>query len=127
MSDSPGSLRTILVADDRPEIRLLTASLLEEEGYAALAAGDAEEALRIAAKAPIDLALLDVVMPGSRVDDLVAGLRSLHPEAGVVLMSGYFSELLARSGRLGPRSALLAKPFTRAQLLRAVESALGPA
>lgn len=54
----------ILVVDDQEEIREMTSLILTGAGYDVTAAGGGEEALRLARRAPFDLVLLDINMPG---------------------------------------------------------------
>src|SRR5215831_12924793 len=55
---------TILIADDDGVSRKLLRRLLEQDGYAVRAAADGVEALELFAEEPVDIVLLDVVMPG---------------------------------------------------------------
>ncbi len=57
-------VRVVLVADDDDGSRELLASILESRGYVVIRASDGDEALAILRKETIDLALLDVRMPG---------------------------------------------------------------
>ena len=55
---------TVLVADDEAEIRELLRLYLEKDGYQVLEAKDGAMALSLLEKEEIDLALLDIMMPG---------------------------------------------------------------
>ena len=55
---------TILVVDDDPDCREIAALLLERAGYRTRRAASGEECMRIALAEPIDVVLLDVMMPG---------------------------------------------------------------
>jgi DNA-binding response OmpR family regulator len=55
---------TILIVDDEPGVREVLEEYFTAHGYAALAAGNGAEARNLAAKHPVDLALLDIHMPG---------------------------------------------------------------
>jgi DNA-binding response OmpR family regulator len=55
---------SILVVDDDPMIRKLLVRRLELDGYAVTAAGSGEEAMVVLGESPVDLVLLDVLMPG---------------------------------------------------------------
>ncbi|HEY7038405.1 MAG TPA: response regulator, partial [Methylomirabilota bacterium] len=59
-------MRTILVVDDDPWVRILARDMLADEGYRVLEASDGQDAIRVAAQhpGPIHLLLTDVVMPG---------------------------------------------------------------
>jgi DNA-binding response OmpR family regulator len=56
--------KKVLVIEDEPDLRKLSAWLLEAEGYQVLPAADGEEGLKIAREHQIDLVLLDIRMPG---------------------------------------------------------------
>ncbi len=120
--------RTVLVVEDLEALRRLAVTVLTRAGYRTLDAPDGRAGLEVAAREPaIDLLLTDVVMPEMSGGDLVAAMRARHPELPVVFMSGYSAGMLA--GRLPPDEHvnMLAKPFTSADLLVAVERALSAA
>jgi two-component system, cell cycle sensor histidine kinase and response regulator CckA len=117
---------TILLAEDDVIMRRLTRKLLEEHGYTVVEADDGKSALdALGADHPaIDLVLTDVVMRGVTGPELVLRLMDTHPGMKVVYMSGYTGELVAHQG-LESGIRLLEKPFTRAELLKTVDAALG--
>lgn len=55
--------RTILVVDDKKELRLLVKAYLEQEGFRVVTAGDGQEALYVARHEKPDLIILDLMMP----------------------------------------------------------------
>ncbi|HEY3617352.1 MAG TPA: PAS domain S-box protein [Candidatus Sulfotelmatobacter sp.] len=116
----------ILLAEDDPVMRRLTRKMLEEHGYEVLEAEDGKSALEaIAANhAAIDLVLTDIIMKGMNGPELVLRLIESHPEMKVVYMSGYTGELVANQG-VDSGIRLLEKPFTRVDLLKTVDAALG--
>jgi two-component system, cell cycle sensor histidine kinase and response regulator CckA len=118
--------RTILLVEDEQSLRKLTRVTLRDAGYTVLEAGDANEALKIAAEAtaPIDLLLTDVVMPGMSGRALADTLSPLRPQMRVLYMSGYTDGAVAAHGVLESGIRVLHKPFTREQLIRRVESVL---
>ena len=63
---APHALRTVLVVDDEPALRVLGRLALQREGYAVLEAASPDEALRLAVglRGPFDLLLTDVDLPG---------------------------------------------------------------
>src|ERR1700760_4861110 len=66
----------ILVVDDDPDVRLLTRTFLEHEGYSVFSSGDAERAAQIFRSVPqIDLLVTDQVMPGRAGIELATGWR----------------------------------------------------
>lgn len=73
---------------------------------------------------PIDLVLLDVVMPGTDGVELAEQIQSEFPGQRILFMSAYPAEILARRGLQDLRVLFLAKPYTRAELLAKVGESL---
>jgi PAS domain S-box-containing protein len=115
---------TVLLVDDEPEVRAMTARILREHGYRVVEARSGEEALARAGHEGSEAALLlsDVVMPGMSGPELAQRVRARHAGIGVLLMSGYAYDAL--QNRDPPAGAVLAKPFTEEQLLEAVAGAV---
>ena len=118
-------MRTILVVDDDPWVRVLARDVLAAEGYRMLEAADGPDAIRVAAEhpGPIHLLLSDVMMPGMNGCELAAGLIPLLPGIKVMFMSAYDRDFLVKSGLnlIGP---VIAKPFTIEYLSRRVRMML---
>jgi two-component system, cell cycle sensor histidine kinase and response regulator CckA len=117
---------TILVVDDVGVVRKSAFRLLSEAGYRVFEAGSAAEALEVlqTSRQPIDLVLVDVVMPEVNGVDLVRLVHEQWPEVHVVFMSAFPAEVLVREGLEHPNVLFLAKPFTRDELLTRVDRAL---
>ncbi|MGP0019134.1 MAG: PAS domain S-box protein [Candidatus Sulfotelmatobacter sp.] len=117
---------TILLAEDDAVMRQLTRKMLEQHGYKVLEAEDGNSALKVIGSnhASIDVILTDVVMKGMNGPELVLRLFDSHPAMKVIYMSGYTGELVSNQG-LDGGIRLLEKPFTRADLLKTVDAALG--
>src|SRR5437763_14745282 len=83
---------TIFVIDDDPSLLALTCSMLEHHGYKVLSANGAPEALHFSLTFPdqkVDLALLDIVMPGMEGVELALHLTEMRPNLPIIFMSGY--------------------------------------
>lgn len=121
-----GARRTVLVVEDQPPVRRVVAQILRLQGHTVLEAGDAAEALAVAAAHPrtIDLLLTDIVMPGMRGPELARRLRDDHRGLAVLYMSGYFSGEAATEAGETPQPPMLRKPFTAEALAQAVCDAL---
>lgn len=117
---------TILLVEDDLLLRELTADLLRSGGYTVLEAADANAAFEMVQHAPrsVQLVLTDVIMPGMGGGELIARLRSIEPGIAVLFMSGYASDLIARSGVAEPEKLLIQKPFTKKSLLTKVRTVL---
>jgi signal transduction histidine kinase len=108
---------TILVAEDQADVRGLVVGVLRGAGYDVVAATDGQDALRQlrGLRSGVDLVLSDLVMPHMSGQQLYAATRTECGAPPFLFMSGYSEEALP-----APTHALLGKPFTPTQLLRAV-------
>lgn len=84
---SRNGTKTILSVDDEPGILLTRQLILEGEGYEVLSAADGDQALRIFAGRPVDLVLLDYVMPGMNGGVVAKEIRNHNPRVPIVLIS----------------------------------------
>jgi len=117
-------MAAILVVDDEPTILNLCQSILHLGGHTVLAARGAEEALRLTRGASIELALLDIIMPGMNGIQLAHRLRSANPAVPIILMTGYsLREVQEITGENNP-FRIIWKPFKTESLLRMIENAL---
>jgi len=109
---------SVLIVEDDAGVRAFTAQVLRDAGATVFEAGNAAEALAIAAResTALDLLLTDVVLPGIDGADLAERLRGLKPGLRVLFMSGYTPEELAVTAAIGSEGLLLRKPFLPATL-----------
>ena len=121
----PGS-QTILVVDDVGVVRKVAFRLLSEAGYRVFEASSAAEALEVlsTARQPVNLMIVDVVLPEVNGVDLVRLAAERWPETRTIFMSAFPAEVLVREGLDRLDVQFLAKPFTRDELLIKVTSAL---
>ena len=80
----------ILVVDDEPGVREVTASLLKSQGYEVRVAEDGFDALLKLRTMPSDLVVSDLNMPRVSGFELLSVLRRRFPEISVVAMSGAY-------------------------------------
>src|ERR1700687_5666781 len=113
----------VVIAEDEALIRLDLKEMLEEEGYAVVAeVGDGEAAVeRVTALRP-ELAILDVKMP---VLDGISAAERIAAEriAPVVILTAFSQRELVERARDAGAMAYLVKPFTKADLVPAIELA----
>lgn len=116
----------ILIVDDEADIRMMSAGILEDEGYETREAGSDEAAFdAVRARRP-SLVLLDIWLQGSRLDGLgiLRKIKKEHPDLPVVMMSGHGTiETAVKALRDGAYD-FIEKPFKTDRLLAAVERAL---
>jgi len=117
----------ILLVDDDPDIRSLTRTFLEHEGYSVFSSGDAERAVQIFRSVPqIDLLVTDLYMPGRSGMELGLELKGLRSELPVLMISGgaVDGEQAVQAREQGWN--FLAKPFRLPELLATVHRILAP-
>jgi CheY-like chemotaxis protein len=120
--DGEGS--AVLLVEDEPQLRLVTARMLERHAYRVYAVETPQEALTLLKSATaVNLLLTDVVMPGMSGPQLAERAVSLRPALRLLYMSGFPRDLWER-GEIDPELLLLEKPFDAEQLLRKVSAAL---
>jgi len=110
----------VLVVDDEPLTRWSICTALTAEGFDAVAAASAEEALRLAAKwPPPKVAVVGRELAGGNGQELLTQLAREYPRCQFVLMTterrGGPAERLPQD-----RMALIAKPFDLATVTRLV-------
>jgi DNA-binding response OmpR family regulator len=80
--------RVLIVDDEENQVRALTIGL-RLEGFEVGVARDAEGALHVLQVEPADIAILDLMMPGTNGMELARKMRDLYPDVRVVLTSAY--------------------------------------
>ena len=114
----------ILVVEDEPEIRKVIGAFLEHQGYAAVVAEDAAAALAALEDQHFELLITDVIMPDMNGPDLYKAALDRQHGLKVLFISGYTEDVLSDLGAEGIEFSFLAKPFSIAQLGKAVEESL---
>jgi len=117
---------TVLVVEDEEVIRRLICRALEAQGYTALSAPGAREALLLLEKhaGEIHLLITDVVMPGASGKELARSAAALRPSTKVLFISGYTDNVIVHHGVLDAGTAFLQKPFTPRSLVEKVREVL---
>jgi AmiR/NasT family two-component response regulator len=113
----------VVIAEDEALIRLDLREMLEEEGYVVVGeAGDGETALQLAEQLKPDLVIMDVKMPG--LDGISAAEQITASQLAPVIILTAFSQrdLVQRASEAGAMAYLI-KPFTKADLVPAIEVA----
>jgi signal transduction histidine kinase len=117
---------TVLVVEDEASLRALTERILLRHGYHVLSASNGAEALRIAEQhaGPIQVVLMDVVMPGQSGRAVGEQITASRPATRIVYVSGYTDNVISHHGVLAPGVTFLQKPFTSDTLLRTLRDAM---
>ena len=115
----------VVIAEDEAIIRLDLREILEEQGYEVVGeTGRGDEAVTLVRDHQPDLAILDIRMPGM---DGLAAAREITAEnhCAVLILTAFSQRNLIEEARDAGALAYLIKPFTQAELVPAIEVALG--
>lgn len=117
---------TVMVVEDDAVLLRHVDRVLCNAGYVVRSAGSAEDAWPIIqAHEEIDLLLTDIVLPGTSGVQLADRVIAARPALKVLFMSGYADEGLSAVEQKAVEGQLLRKPFTAAQVVTMVRTALG--
>lgn len=123
-SHVPPLTTRVVIAEDEALIRLDLKEMLEEEGYTVVGeAGDGEQAVELAREHKPDLVILDVKMP--KLDGISAAEKIAEEGIAPVLMLTAFSQRdLVERARDAGAMAYLVKPFSKSDVVPAIEMAV---
>lgn len=126
-SDVPTPVQTprrVVIAEDEALIRMDLAEMLGEEGYDVVGqAGDGQKAIELAETLRPDLVILDVKMP--LLDGIAAAERiAAQRIAPVVILTAFSQRDLVERARDAGAMAYVVKPFSRSDLMPAIEMAV---
>jgi signal transduction histidine kinase len=111
----------ILVVDDSSQNRLVACGHLEHAGYDVVEAGSGEEALTLLETTPVDLVVLDILMPGIGGIETCRRIRTTS-EIPVLFLTALGARETTEPALAAGADDLLAKPFNRAELLLRVRA-----
>lgn len=114
---------TILLVEDEPALRLLTAAALRSFGYTIIEAENGADALLVAEAhlGKIDVVVADIVMPQMGGPELVSKLRKKRNDFFAIFISGYSQAGAYDHSRLETDAVLLQKPFTAETLAAKIQ------
>ncbi len=117
-------MNTILIIDDDDQLRKSFHKLLTEEGYRVLSAASGEAGVEIAREGSVDLAILDMRLPGMNGLETFRALHALEPKLPVIVMTAFgTTETAIEATKLGAFDYLL-KPFDIPDMLSVIGKGL---
>jgi len=121
-----GGDESILIAEDDQMVRDLMKTILERGGYTIFTAANGEAAIETVKnrQSEIDLAILDVVMPGKSGKAVFDAIKQIKPSMPVLFASGYSENAIHTDFILDKRLELIQKPFAFENLLNKVRELL---
>jgi two-component system torCAD operon response regulator TorR len=112
----------ILLLDDDEAIRQMLGRILTQEGYLVIPAATGQRALELAAATELDLALLDLNLPGQNGWDVFERLTADEPLLPVVIITARANQLFVALG--AGAGALMEKPLDPPRLLQIIRDLL---
>lgn len=117
--------RRILVLEDEDDIRAFIVINLKRAGYEVLQASTGEEALEIVDQNPnIDMAVLDVMLPGIDGLEVCRTIREKDKTMGIIMLTAKSQELDKISGLTMGADDYMAKPFSPAELVARIDAVI---
>ncbi|MNC31361.1 Transcriptional regulatory protein YycF [compost metagenome] len=118
--------KTVLIADDEPNIVISLEFLLEQDGYQVQVVHDGQQALEAIQRLPPDLVLLDVMMPNLSGYDLCQKIREnpAWQHMRIVMLTAKGREVEVSKGLALGADAYITKPFSTQELLAQVRDLL---
>jgi CheY-like chemotaxis protein len=126
-SEKGSAVKTILLADDEANLRILVRITLDDAEYCLLEAADGLTALELARQQRPDLLILDWMMPGLNGIAVAQALRQ-HPATAhipIIVLTSKGQETDKAQGHAVGAYAYLVKPFSPLELLHKVQEVLG--
>ena len=126
-----GAGRRVLVVDDEAGVRLVTTQVLRRRGFEVVTAEDGLEGLKRLRATPgnFSVVIMDLMMPGMNGYALAREIRSLAPALPIVVASGMMGDAKTGEDRASLTAigvqAILTKPFGEADLIEALNAAMG--
>jgi two-component system phosphate regulon response regulator OmpR len=115
---------TILIVDDEPDVREVLEEYFLGQGYAPIAAENASVAREKAAAQHVDLALVDIHMPGEDGLSLARHLRERYATMAIVMLTSAGTVVDRIVGLEMGADDYVAKPFDPRELVARVKSVL---
>lgn len=121
-----GGSESVLLVEDEPEIRALSAGLLRSYGYQVIEAHHAQEALEVlSGDTPIDLLFTDISMPGEMNGiQMAARAMAIRPALQVLFTTGYSQDSVPDYDLIRDRYSMLSKPYEYVDLLKMIRGLL---
>ncbi len=135
MGDQQGGRKKILILDDEPNVVTYLETLLRDNGYDTVSAGNGREGMEKARSEKPDLITLDISMPEESGVGFYRALKKDPDLAGipvviVTAVTGYggkpedFQKFISSRGQVPPPEGFVPKPIDRDELLKGVTSLL---
>ncbi|TMU84346.1 response regulator transcription factor [Bacillus sp. BHET2] len=119
-------MKHILIIEDEEPIRGFIEINLMRYGYAVLQTGNAEDGIALLKNAhpPIDVVLLDVMLPGMNGFQACKEIRDWNPSIGIIMLTAKVQEMDKVHGLMNGADDYISKPFSPNELIARIEALL---
>ena len=114
--------RTVLIVDDDPAMRAVLRDSLQRDGYRVVEAEDGAAALLLVESEPVDVAIVDKEMPGTKGLDLLSFLHARCPAMPVIFITAFGGTQVAEESRRRGAVQYLEKPFRIRSIVETVQT-----
>ncbi len=115
---------TVLVVDDELVMREILEALLRQAGYSVRLAETGEQGIRIVDREPVDLAVVDVMLPDISGLKVLERVREIDPELSVVMLTAFASVETAVAAIKCGAFDYLTKPFKNDEVLNLIANGI---
>jgi len=115
---------TLLVLENMDTFRDIVTEDLQEEGYEVISASSVQEARELIKDKQLDLAILDIKMPGETGLDMANSLNVTHPDVQIIFSTGYWDDKMMAQINSKQVVDLFFKPFDLDELKKRIKEIL---
>src|SRR2546423_792172 len=116
--------RTILIADDEPNIRRVLEAMFTKDGFTVLTAENGKKAINLASANTIDLLISDLIMPDMTGVEVLRAVKELQPHCAALMITAYGTiKTAVEAMRIGAFN-YISKPFEMDEVRVLVQQAL---
>ena len=121
-------MKTVLIIEDDHHILLMIKRMLEPFGFEIKLASNGQEGLELFHRNEVDLVITDIIMPEKEGLEIIREMRREQADLKIIAMSGggkLSADNYLETAKIFGAAKILQKPFTRKQLVSAVQDILG--
>ena len=115
----------ILIVEDDRDLRESLVASLSDEGYHAISAQDADEAIASVKAHKVNIIFMDICLPDMNGVKVYKAIKKIQPAATTVMMTGYFVQDLVNTAISAGAYDVLYKPFTMDDILKMIKKITG--
>ena len=126
---SPAHRSTVLLVEDEPALRVAIGKALEKREFSVISASNAQDAISKlrASLQNVDVALLDLTLPGMSGQEALVAMRKIKPDLKIVLTSAHDPHMIGQRGANGvqPETRFIRKPYRLNELVHVLREEIG--